>query len=384
MQIGRRKILTAIGMMSGTSMDGIDVALIRTDGDRFVERGLFRAYAYPAAFRKQLELANKLARSIKDRDDRPGKLADIETELTERHAQAISDFLKFSDVDHKSVDCIGFHGQTLLHRPEEALTVQIGSGQVLADRAGIPVVSDMRANDMRNGGQGAPLVPVYHRALASQLVDAEKANAPIAFVNIGGIANITWVGADSQLIAFDTGPGNALIDQWMQQVAGIPFDDGGRIGSEGGIIRTIADRYMASDYFAHPAPKSLDRADFPALDPHEAELADGARTLANVTAESIVRACDHLPEPPSAWIVCGGGRRNQMIMRDLKEAVAKIGNAKVIGSEELGLNGDAMEAEAWGYLAVRSLKGLALTFPGTTGCREPITGGILASPSRTK
>ncbi len=243
---------------------------------------------------------------------------------------------------------------------------------MLAKATGIDTVFDFRAADMEAGGQGAPLVPVFHAALAQDI-----AERPLAFVNIGGIANVSWVGEDDALVAFDTGPGNALIDQWVQAGAGIPFDQGGAIASEGGVVMQVVERYMASPYFAAKAPKSLDRLDFAPLEPGSAGLHDGARTLARVTAQAIYAAVDHLPEPPKLWIICGGGAHNPIILGDLAQ-LAAADEAKVAVAEDHGLNGDMLEAQAFAFLAARSVNGLPLTFPTTTGCREPATGGVLA------
>lgn len=369
------ELKTAIGLMSGTSMDGIDLALLRTDGEAAVERGPAMGVAYDAAFRKALAQALETAKAIERREERPGNLSDVERELTLRHAVAVKDFLRKFGITEQEIDFIGFHGQTVLHRPLQGLTVQIGSGRSLAEQTGIPVVYDMRAKDMVHGGQGAPLVPVYHAALAAGIT--EFAGKPVMFVNIGGISNLTFIGSTGDIIAFDSGPGNTLIDQWVESEAGIPFDAGGAIGSEGGVIQALASRYLDHPFFTSDKRMSLDRNDFRPLAPGEASLHDGARTLAHVTAAAIVRSMRHLPEKPELIIVCGGGRLNRVIMADL---AALSTGARVEPAETFGFNGDSMEAEAWAYLAVRSAKGLPLTFPGTTGVREPLTGGILARP----
>lgn len=364
---------TSIGLMSGTSMDGIDVALLRTDGDQSVEFGPSLAIEYPHAMRKRLEQGLESARQILNRDERPGDLADLETALTEAHRQAVETFLVRNRLEPAAIDVIGFHGQTVLHRPDDALTVQLGDGHALARETGIDVVYDMRAADMEAGGQGAPLVPVFHQALAARL----NLDLPLAFVNIGGISNITYLGSQKQVIAFDTGPGNALIDQWMQAEGGIPFDQGGTISSEGVVVTSIVERYMAAEFFDKAAPKSLDRNDFEPLAAGSAELSDGARTLAHVSAAAILRSIDHLPEPPRTWIVCGGGRLNDTLMREMA-MLAEARNGGVIACEEVGLQGDMLEAQAFAYLAVRSLNGLPITFPTTTGCGEALSGGVWA------
>ncbi|MBL8584777.1 MAG: anhydro-N-acetylmuramic acid kinase, partial [Rhizobiaceae bacterium] len=272
----------AIGLMSGTSMDGIDLAMLRSDGDNIVERGPSAFVAYDAAFRRHIERGLDEAKAIVERQERPGSLAAVEAELTDRHAAAVRDFCARSDVAAWGTpELIGFHGQTVLHRPTAGLTVQLGDGASLARQTGLPVVYDMRAADMVAGGQGAPLVPAYHAALAHSLPEAGR-RFPIAFVNIGGISNITWIAEAGDPVAFDTGPGNALIDQWVSREGGVPYDAGGMIASEGGIAVEVVDRYLDNPFFAKQGPKSLDRNDFTIDLAQGLELADGARTLAAV------------------------------------------------------------------------------------------------------
>ena len=365
----------AIGLMSGTSMDGIDLAVVATDGRGDVRRGPAGFVGYEAAFRRRIETALSEARGISASEERPGDLAALEREITLRHADAVKRFL----AEHGDItpQLIGFHGQTVLHRPEKALTVQLGDGVLLARETGLPVVHDMRANDMVHGGQGAPLVPAYHAALAASLPQ-DLRRFPMAFVNIGGISNVTFVPADGDPVAFDSGPGNALIDQWVSGEGGVPFDADGMIASEGGVVRAVVERYMESPFFERAAPKSLDRNDFTLDLAAGLELADGARTLAAVSVEAILAAAAHMPAQPKLWIVCGGGRRNPHIVADLRAGVPA--GVEVLLAEDTGLDGDAMEAEAWAYLAVRAMNGLPLTFPTTTGCREPVTGGVLSLP----
>jgi len=371
------QVKRAIGLMSGTSLDGIDVALLETDGAAVVRRGPARVYEYDAAFRRSLAAGLETAKAIVSRTERPGELSVLEEELTLRHAEAVERFAQDCAVDLGTVDVVGFHGQTVLHRPEKALTVQIGKGPLLADRLGIPVVYDMRARDMELGGQGAPLVPAYHAALAANRLD-NLAALPVVFVNIGGISNVTYLDGVRDPTAFDSGPGNALLDQWLQREAGIPFDQNGAVASEGGILASLAERYLAAPFFARAAPKSLDRFDFP-VPPHDAgSIEDVARTLCLISARAILMAARHFPEPPKLWIVCGGGRRHPAIMADLRAEAGE--GVRVVTAEEAGFDGDAMEAEAWAYLAVRSLHGLPLTWPTTTGCRQPAPGGVLAAP----
>jgi anhydro-N-acetylmuramic acid kinase len=373
------RLRCAIGLMSGTSMDGIDIAMLRTDGDGAVERGPSMFTPYEAAFRRRIEAALETAKQIRERRDRPGDLAQLERDITLRHAQAVRHFLGSEAAAGGKPEIIGFHGQTVLHRPGEALTVQLGDGALLAKETGLPVIYDMRANDMAHGGQGAPLVPAYHAALARSLPERFDGSFPVVFVNIGGISNVTYVPAQGDPIAFDSGPGNALIDQWVAREGGVPFDAGGSIASEGGVVPDVADAYLDNPFFQRPGPKSLDRNDFTLALAAGLELSDGARTLAAVTARAILRSGEHFPERPRLWIICGGGRKNPIVVADLRAGVSSSGTDAIL-AEDAGFDGDAMEAEAWAYLAVRSMRGLPLTFPGTTGCRAPVSGGVLAKP----
>lgn len=368
---------TALGLMSGTSMDGIDVAAMRTDGEGRVEQGPSLFVPYEAGFRRRIEKALETVKPVKKRDERPGDLAELERDLTLRHADAVAQFrAKFPD--WADADLIGFHGQTILHRPNEGVTIQLGDGSLLAEQTGIAVVYDMRAADMVAGGQGAPLVPAYHVALAKSLPDLYR-KFPLVFVNIGGISNVTYVPLSGDPIAFDSGPGNQLIDQFVQREGGVPFDQNGSIAAEGTIIKTVIGDYLGHSFFERPAPKSLDRSDFTLAPVSGLELSDGARSLASVAAEAIFVARKQMPETPKLWILCGGGRKNPHIVKDLRDLVEAEGG-EVIIAEDAGLDGDATEAEAWAYLAVRSSRGLPLTFPTTTGCRQSVTGGILVSP----
>ena len=368
------KPITAIGMMSGTSMDGIDVALVRTDGNERLERGPNGFYAYDKEMRGQLEQALEIARQIKARSERPSPLADIEEAITQRHIDALGSFLQDHELRAGDIDLIGFHGQTVLHRPEEGLTVQLGDAAKLAEQSGIDVVFDLRQNDMEHGGQGAPLAPVYHRALAGKLPEPHRSLAPVSFVNIGGISNVTFI--DEDLIAFDSGPGNGLLDQWMQRHRGVNYDKGGKISGSGQVDRAAVAEFLDRRYFADPPPKSLDRGDFTLSSVEHLSLEDGARTLCRMSAEAVVCAAKHLPHTPALWVICGGGRHNPVIMADLKDLASRSGS-QVIAAEEAGFDGDTVEAEAWGYMAARSLAGLPLTYSGTTGVSRPVSGGVL-------
>lgn len=365
-------MLKAIGLMSGTSLDGVDVALIETDGERIGASGPTGYRAYSASERDLLRKALADAAPMTTRDARPGVLAEAEQLVTRAHTEAIENFLKANNLSRDAIDVAGFHGQTVLHRPEQKLTVQIGDGVALAKAVGIPVVFDLRAADVAAGGQGAPLVPVYHRALVRML----DRDGPAVVVNIGGVANITFIDGET-LIACDTGPGNALLDDFMLRRMGEAVDRDGCTAAKGRFDEEWIARALRRPFFAKPPPKSLDRNDFAALSVDGMNTQDGAATLTAFTAASIAMIAPMLPGLPSSWIVVGGGASNPTLMRMLRERLAP---AAVTRGSDLGWSGDAIEAQAFAYMAVRSLKGLPLTFPGTTGVPAPLNGGVLAKP----
>lgn len=346
-----------VGLMSGTSMDGIDAALVRTDGHGFVEPLGFIFTPYARAFRDRLRAVLGGV----------GDVQSVEEELTDLHAEAVASLLRAQEVEPAAVDLIGFHGHTILHAPDRRHTWQIGDGARLAAATCIDVVHDFRTADVQAGGQGAPLVPLYHQALASDM------DRPLAILNIGGVANITWLGEGPlDVVAFDTGPGNALIDDLVLSRTGEPYDDGGRIAGAGHVDDDMLARLLNHPYFAAPPPKSLDRDAWAKAAMTNLSTEDAAATLTAFTAETIIRALDHVPAKPKRWLICGGGRRNETLMWMLADRLDGVPVAPVDGQ---GWNGDALEAEAFAYLAVRSRLGLPLSLPGTTGVPEPLTGG---------
>lgn len=345
----------SLGLMSGTSLDGIDVALIRTDGRSRVEQAPWLTFPYDDAFRTRL-------RGLMDG---LGDALAIEHELTLRHAQAVKALLQSAGMRPEEIRVIGFHGQTITHRPQEGITWQIGDGALLAHETGIDVVCDLRRADVAAGGQGAPIVPLYHAALSA---DMPK---PLAILNIGGVANVTYIGEES-LLAFDTGPGNALLNEWALRHIGAAMDEGGALALQGTADEALLARWLEDDYFTAKPPKSLDRNRFLHALAMELSPEDGAATLTAFTVESIARALAHFPESPAAWYVCGGGVHNPALMVGLQR---RLGNVK--STAELGWQADALEAQAMAYLAMRNLQGLPLTLPGTTGVKKLVTGGAL-------
>jgi anhydro-N-acetylmuramic acid kinase len=367
--------LCSIGLMSGTSYDGVDVALIDTDGEDVVRVGPTGYRPYSEQERAVLRRAIAAAANQTDRAERPKLLAEAEELVTDMHAEAVEAFLAANGMPPGEVAVVGFHGQTVLHRPDRGLTIQLGNGPALAERLGIRVVYDFRAADVAAGGQGAPVVPVFHRAMVRML---ERA-LPVAVLNIGGVANVSFIDGTADLIAFDTGPGNALIDDFLRLRTGQMQDDEGRIAAAGKVDEAAVERVLAHPFFARQPPKSLDRNDFRHWVTEEGQLAkksteDGAATITAITIAAIARAIALMPRAPASWIVAGGGTRNPTLMRMLAERLAP---AKLETALAVGWSADALEAQAFAYLAVRALKGLPITFPTTTGVPQPLTGGIV-------
>jgi len=370
--------MRAIGLMSGTSMDGIDVAMIETDGETVSRFGPSALHSYREDEVALLRRAMEAAPALHSRTDRPGVIGEAERMSTALHAEAVNAFLATNGIDRNSVDVIGFHGQTILHRPKEKLTVQIGDGAALARETGIPVVYDFRAADVAAGGQGAPLVPVFHQALARALDRPH----PIAVLNLGGIANITFIDGADDPIACDTGPANALIDDFLRERTGVSRDEDGATAAAGQVDEAVIGRLLAHPFFAQPYPKSLDRNDFREwVETHawlaEKSLRDGAATLTMLTAATVARVVDVLPRAPHSWIVAGGGARNRSLVRMLAQ---KLRPANVETADRVGWSADALEAQAFAFLAVRARNGMPLTFPSTTGAPRPLTGGVFAKP----
>lgn len=352
--------------------------MLETDGETISRFGPAALHPYRENEVALLRAAVEAAQTLTDRDARPGVIAEAERMVTVLHSGAVRVFLDANGIDPGSVDVIGFHGQTVLHRPEDRLTVQIGDGQALADETGIRVVYDLRAADVAAGGQGAPLVPVYHRALAGRL----QRPHPVAVLNIGGVANVTFIDGVPDPYACDTGPGNALIDDFMRARTGEIRDENGGAAARGRIDEDAVARVLAHSFFALKPPKSLDRNAFREWVADRAGLADksvedGAATLAAITAATVGAIVPHLPETPRSWIVCGGGASNATLMRMLGERLAP---ARVESAGQAGWDADAIEAQAFAFMAVRSLRGLPITFPTTTGAPEPMTGGVAAEP----
>jgi anhydro-N-acetylmuramic acid kinase len=363
------EILKCIGLMSGTSLDGIDAALLETDGESVAVPGAALTLAYDAATRAMLRQALDDAVGVARGSPVPYAIREAERVSTEAHADAVFALLTKARLQAADVALIGYHGQTILHRPKQHWTWQIGDGAALARRTGIDVVNDFRSADVKAGGEGAPLVPLYHAALVKETRSLEL---PVAVVNIGGVANVTYISRDT-ILAFDTGPGNAPIDDWAHRHTGRPVDEGGALANAGRVNDAALTTMLEHAFFERVPPKSLDRLDFGADAVAGLSAEDGAATLTAFTAAAIARAREHFPEAPTTWVVCGGGRLNPRLMAELRARM----NAPVLAAEDAGWRGDFIEAEAFAYLAARSVKGLPLSLPTTTGVRQPMTGGKL-------
>jgi anhydro-N-acetylmuramic acid kinase len=355
------EIRRAIGLMSGTSLDGVDAAWLETDGERVLQFGPSLTLPYEASLRAGLRRLLDRAPSL-GRDD--PEVAAIAARLTLRHVEAVRAIGLPADI-------VGFHGQTILHRPERRLTWQIGDAAMLARATGLPVAWDFRSADVAAGGEGAPLAPVYHAALAGGLP------RPVAVLNIGGVANVTYLGAGGEILAGDTGPGNGPLDDWAARHGNLTCDRDGVLSACGQVDSGVLSRLLADPYLGRKMPKSLDRLAFGAtlaasglcgLSP-----ADGAATLVAFTAEAVARV--PLPQAPRRWLVCGGGRHNPSLMAALRERLGAVAPV-----EAAGWDGDALEAQCFGFLAVRVLRDLPLSFSGTTGVESPLTGGRVAHP----
>ncbi len=357
----------ALGAMSGTSLDGVDAAMVRTDGHQVLEFG-------PTAFRPYTPAEQAVLRAALGRWPGEAGVAEAAEVVENAHAELLARF--------SGVDLIGFHGQTLAHAPGGRGTHQAGNGALLAEALGLPVVWDFRSADVAMGGQGAPLVPFFHHALARRI----GATGPLAFLNLGGVGNVTW--ADPRLdapqapgacLAFDTGPANAPVNDLMQARRGLALDEGGRLAADGRADEAIIARGLELPFFFRIPPKSLDRNDFIGLLQAVSELsdADAARTLTAFAAAAVARAAEHFPEPVERLLVAGGGARNPVMMAEL---AARLPGVTVQTVAAAGLDGDMLEAQAFAWLAVRVVRGLPTSGPSTTGVAAAIGGGRISRP----
>ncbi len=361
-------MLAAIGVISGTSMDGIDVSIVTSDGRDAVTFGAGASYPYRESTKRDLQaLIAEAERALTE------PLHELEAAVTADHVAAVERFIAEQGLDRARIDLVGLHGQTVYHRPERRFTRQLMDGPAAAGALGIPTVDRFRHADVAAGGEGAPFAPLYHRALAQGM------EQPVMVLNLGGVGNVTYIDGDT-VIAFDTGPASAILDDFVLRRQGRAYDENGALAASGRVHEELVADFMANPYFDRPAPKSLDRNDFHRRAQVVEALsdADGAATLAAFTIESVIAALRHVPRRPKRWLVGGGGRLNRHFMSRFRERLG----VPVEPVEAAGWDGDALEAQIFAYFAIRSLKGLPLSLPSTTGVPHPLTGGRLNRPIR--
>jgi anhydro-N-acetylmuramic acid kinase len=362
MTIARSPLPAAIGVISGTSMDGIDVAFLRSDGEARVVPGPGATFPYPDAVKRALQAV------IADPQTAFGPLDELQDAVTDSHVDAIAAFMQNFSIARRDVALVGLHGQTILHRPRERFTRQLCDGARASRLLGLDVVNDFRAADVAAGGEGAPLAPLYHSAICAGL------ERPLMVLNWGGVGNVTYLGPSGEIVAFDTGPANALIDDFVARRRGLSHDEGGALAAAGRVDAAVLAGLMSDPYFDLAPPKSLDRNHFHAVAGEVNKLGDedGAATLAAFTIEATAAALKHVAVHPARWLVCGGGRRNLTLMHAL---ATRLG-VKVEAIEAIGYDGDVVEAQCFAYLALRSRRNLPLSLPTTTGAPRPMPGGV--------
>lgn len=368
--------MRVLGFMSGTSLDAVDMAVIETDGETIQAFGPAGERKLSAPTRAVVQAATKAALAWPRGTPEPAVFADAAQAVAREHLEAARGFMAAHGLASGDIDLAGFHGQTVLHERPTAFrigrTVQLGDASLLADGLGLPVAHDFRTADVAAGGEGAPLAPIYHAALA----EASGLRTPLAVLNLGGVANITLIDAEGDLLAFDTGPANGMIDLLVQERLGERYDAEGRLAAAGRVDAPALAQLLAHPYFELRGPKSLDRYDFSMAPVEALSLEDAAATLTAFTAEAVRLAVAACPQAPLVLIACGGGRHNPALMR----AIAERAGVRLITAEAAGWRGDSIEAEAFAYLAARTARGLPISFPGTTGAPRPMTGGRVVRP----
>jgi anhydro-N-acetylmuramic acid kinase len=357
--VAKKQLQKVLGLMSGTSADGADVALIATDGENAIEFFGGLTLPYDREMRARILEASQ-------HDVPLVELARLERDITLHHAEAVAEFRRTMPNECEGTDLIGFHGHTVRHITSELICWQISNPWLLAEKTGMRVVSDFRRHDIAVGGQGAPLVAMFHRALFTH------EERPAVVLNLGGVANITWLGENDEIIAGDTGPGCGLLDEWIEEMAGLSHDKDGQIAQRGNVDLSIVESALATPFFSKPLPRSADRFEFDHVDVSGLSVENGAATLCAVTVQAIVKAVRTMPKPPKVLWVTGGGVHHPVIMRMLADNFPRVRNVR-----EMNLNPDTLEAECFAWLAVRHTKGLPLTIPETTGCSRAVCGGTI-------
>ena len=377
----KNKLYTAIGLMSGTSMDGVDVSLIRSDGFNQFTNILDEYFEYNESLHQELIELRNLILSINDLKLYSSKLIDLEREITIFHSKIVSDIaLKYQD----EIDFVGFHGQTIFHSPTHKVSKQLGDGKLMSQLVRKKVIYDFRQEDMLNEGQGAPLTPIFHYLLSKNVNEKFQINYPICFLNIGGISNITKIIDDDEkleenLEAFDSGPGNCMIDEWVRKNSKKNFDHSGSIAKSGKINQLILNQAI-DNFKIDSFDKSLDVKDFDISFLRGLSLEDGCATITNFTAYLIAKGIEHANgknKKPLKFLVCGGGRKNNFLIQSIKDYLSHQKNISFNSIDDYNLDGDYIESQAFGYLSIRSFLKLPISYPKSTGCIMPTVGGKL-------
>ena len=377
----KNKLYTAIGLMSGTSMDGVDVSLIRSDGINQFINVLDEYFEYNESLQQQLIELRNLISNINDLKLYSSRLNKLEREMTIFHSKIVIDISsKYQD----EVDFVGFHGQTIFHNPEQKISKQLGDGKLMSQLVKKKIIYNFRQEDMINKGQGAPLTPIFHNLLSKKINEKHKIDFPICFLNIGGISNITKIikkdgKLEDNIEAFDSGPGNCMIDEWVRKNSKNNFDENGSIAKSGKIDQLILNQAI-DNFQIDRFDKSLDVKNFDISFVRGLSLEDGSATITNFTAYLIAKGIEHSNGnniKPIKYLVCGGGRRNDFLIQSIKDYLSHKQNISLNSIDDYSLNGDYIESQAFGYLSIRSFLNLPISYPKTTGCKTPTVGGEL-------
>ena len=370
------KIYTSMGLMSGTSLDGVDVSIIKSDGKREYSSILDRFFEYDRKLvKKALKIRDKIS-NFEGLITHLDEIKALEKDITLFHAKAVNETLNTSKSD---IDLIGFHGQTIFHDPKKKISKQLGDGKLLSQLIKKKVVYNFRQNDLDNGGQGAPFTPIFHNALANKIYKKFDLRFPINILNIGGIANITstvnWkdLWHKKKIYAYDIGPGNCLIDEWIRNNSKKKYDKEGLIAKSGKVDQLILNQAIENFTGNFDYEKSLDVKDFDIFFAKGLSLENGAATITEFTGKLIADGMNLVSG--NQWLVCGGGRKNKYLLESIKNNFSKI---KLDLIDEYEIDGDFIESQAFAFLAIRSLKGMDISFPSTTRCKESISGGIIS------
>ena len=377
----KNKLYTAIGLMSGTSMDGVDVSLIRSDGINQFINVLDEYFEYNESLQQQLIELRNLISNINDLKLYSSRLNELEREMTLFHSKIVIDISsKYQD----EVDFVGFHGQTIFHNPEQKISKQLGDGKLMSQLVKKKIIYNFRQEDMINKGQGAPLTPIFHNLLSKKINENHQIDFPICFLNIGGISNITKIikkdeKLEDNIEAFDSGPGNCMIDEWVRKNSKNNFDENGSIAKSGKIDQLILNQAI-DNFQIDKFDKSLDVKNFDISFVRGLSLEDGSATITNFTAYLIAKGIEHSNGnniKPIKYLICGGGRRNTFLIQSIKVYLSHKQNISLNSIDDYSLNGDYIESQAFGYLSIRSFLNLPISYPKTTGCKTPTVGGEL-------